>query len=184
MTKKLIFLLLVSLSLSAFAQPDRWQQRVKYNMNIDMDVQTNQYKGKQKLEYWNNSPDTLKKVFYHLYFNAFQPNSMMDARSRRQGTVALRKDRQGNAIVDWDPRVEDRIANLKENEIGFQKISSLKMNGRPQKFNYHETILEVVLDRPILPKSKVVFDLDWHAQVPFKFAEVEEIIQQQVFVIQ
>ncbi len=168
MTKKLFFLLLVSLSLNAFAQPDRWQQRVKYNMNIDMDVQTNQYKGKQKLEYWNNSPDTLKKVFYHLYFNAFQPNSMMDARSRRQGTVALRKDRQGNDIVDWDPRVEDRIANLKENEIGFQKISSLKMNGRPQKFNYHETILEVVLDRPILPKSKVVFDLDWHAQVPLQ----------------
>jgi hypothetical protein len=168
MTKKLFFLLLVSLSLNAFAQPDRWQQRVKYTMNIDMDVQTNQYKGKQKLEYWNNSPDTLKKVFYHLYFNAFQPNSMMDARSLRQGSVVMRKDKNGNEIVDWDGRVKDRIANLKENEIGFEKISSLKMNGRPQKFNYHETILEVVLDRPILPKSKVVFDLDWHAQVPLQ----------------
>jgi hypothetical protein len=168
MTKKLIFLLLLFLSLNAFAQPDRWQQRVKYTMNIDMDVQTNQYKGKQKLEYWNNSPDTLKKVFYHLYFNAFQPNSMMDARSLRQGSVVMRKDKNGNDIVDWDGRVKNRIANLKENEIGFEKISSLKMNGRPQKFNYHETILEVILDRPILPKSKVVFDLDWHAQVPLQ----------------
>ena len=63
-----------------FAQPDRWQQRVKYTMNIDMNAETNQYKGIQKLEYWNNSPDTLKRVFYHLYWNAFQPNSMMDAR--------------------------------------------------------------------------------------------------------
>jgi hypothetical protein len=50
-------------------------------MNIDMNVQTNQFTGKQSLEYSNNSPDTLTRVFYHLYFNAFQPNSMMDTRS-------------------------------------------------------------------------------------------------------
>ncbi len=162
------FSLFLLLSLGSIAQPDRWQQRVKYTMNIDMDVQTNQYKGTQKLEYWNNSPDTLKKVFYHLYFNAFQPNSMMDARSLRQGSVVMREDKNGNDIVDWDGRVKDRIANLKKNEIGFEKISSLKMNGRPQKFNYHETILEVVLDRPILPKSKVIFDMDWDAQVPLQ----------------
>ena len=168
MTKKLLCLLLVSLSLNAFAQPDRWQQRVKYTMNVDMDVQTNQYKGKQKLEYWNNSPDTLKKVFYHLYFNAFQPNSMMDARSLRQGTVSIRKDKNGNDLVDWDGRVKDRISKLKPEEIGYEKISSIKMNGRPQKFNYHETILEVVLDKPILPKSKVVFDMDWNGQVPLQ----------------
>jgi hypothetical protein len=86
------FFSLLSLSLFATAQPDRWQQRVKYTMQIDMNVQTNQYTGRQTLVYWNNSPDTLKKVFYHLYWNAFQPNSMMDVRSRRQGSVVLRKD--------------------------------------------------------------------------------------------
>lgn len=162
----LFFLLLISFSL--FAQPDRWQQKVAYKMNIDMDVATNRYKGVQKLEYWNNSPDTLKKVFYHLYFNAFQPGSMMDERSRRQGTVALRKDRNGNDVVDWDARVKDRIANLKPDEIGSQEILSLKMNGRTQKYVYHETILEVVLDKPILPKSKVTFDMEWQAQVPLQ----------------
>ena len=136
----------------AMAQPDRWQQRVKYAMDIDMNVQTNRFTGKQKLEYWNNSPDTLKKVFYHLYWNAFQPGSMMDNRSRRQGTVVLRKDRNGNDIADWDGRVKDRIYNLKPDEIGYQKILSLKMNGRPQAFEVLETILEVKLDKPIAPK--------------------------------
>ena len=77
---KRLGLLLVSTSIITFAvaQPNRWQQRVKYLMDIDMNVETNQFAGKQKLEYWNNSPDTLTKVFYHLYFNAFQPGSMMD----------------------------------------------------------------------------------------------------------
>ena len=87
----------------SFSQPDRWQQRVKYTMNIDMNVQTNQFTGKQTLEYSNNSPDTLTRVFYHLYFNAFQPNSMMDTRSRILGQTFF-----GNR-QDWDPRVRDRI---------------------------------------------------------------------------
>jgi hypothetical protein len=39
-----------------------------------------QYKGKQELVYSNNSSDTLKKVYYHLFNNAFQPGSEMDAR--------------------------------------------------------------------------------------------------------
>lgn len=151
------------LALSASAQPDRWQQRVKYTMSIDMNVQSNQFTGKQKLEYWNNSPDTLSRVFYHLYFNAFQPNSMMDTRSRRQGSVNGPGGRP-----DWDQRVKDRILNLKPNEIGYQKILSLKMNGRPQVFNMLETILEVKLDKPILPRSKVVFDMEFEAQVPLQ----------------
>ena len=152
----------------AYSQSDRWQQRVKYTMSIDMNVQTNRFSGKQKLEYWNNSPDTLTKVFYHLYFNAFQPNSMMDTRSRRQGAIVIRQDRNGNDIVDWDPRVKDRILKLKPDEIGFQKILSLKMDGRNQGFKMHETILEVKLDKPIFPKSKVVLEMDFEAQVPLQ----------------
>ena len=149
-------------SLLSFAQPDRWQQRVKYIMNIDMNVLTNQFTGKQKLEYWNNSPDTLTKVFYHLYFNAFQPGSMMDTRSRRQGTISSGRGQ------DWDARVKDRILNLKPEEIGYQRIISLKMNGRPQNFKMLETILEVKLDKPIPPKSKVIFDMEFEAQVPLQ----------------
>ncbi len=146
----------------AFAQPDRWQQRVKYTMNIDMDVNTNQFAGKQKLEYINNSPDELNKLFYHLYFNAFQPNSSMDVRSRELGKLTTR------GRLDWDDRVKDRILNLKENEIGYQKIISIKINGVVQPFKYHETILEVNLTKPILPKSKVTIDMDFEAQVPLQ----------------
>lgn len=150
------------------AQPDRWQQRVKYTMNVDVNVQTNRFTGKQKLEYWNNSPDTLTRVFYHLYWSAFQPNSMMDNRSRRQGTIVLRQGRNGNDIVDWDQRVRDRIQNLKPEEYGYQKILSLKMNGRPQKFKTEETILEVELDKPILPRTRVSFDMEFESQVPLQ----------------
>jgi hypothetical protein len=138
-----------------------WQQRVKYDMNIDVNAEANQFSGKQKLEYWNNSPDTLTKVYYHLYWNAFQPGSMMDERSRRQGTVS-----NPRGAPDWDARVKDRISKLSPSEVGYQKVLSLKMNGRSQNFKMQETILEVKLDRPILPKSKAVFEMEFEAQVP------------------
>src|SRR5215831_16600816 len=162
MMKNVLILCFLASSLHVMAQPDRWQQRVKYTMDVKMNVKTNQYKGIQKLEYWNNSPDTLKRVFYHLYWNAFQPNSMMDVRSQELGKIRIRAtgDRP-----DWDTRVRDRIANLKEDEVGYEKVLSLKMNGVAQKYVVHETILEVILNKPILPKSKVTFDMEMEAQV-------------------
>lgn len=155
-----LFLLLLT-GTALYAQPDRWQQRVNYFMDVKMDVQTNRLNGKQRLEYTNNSPDTLFKVFYHLYWNAFQPNSMMDVRSRELGKKALPNGRQ-----DWDGRVRDRISKLQPDEIGYQKILSLKRDGRPQQYKVVETILEVQLDKPILPHAKAVFDMDFEAQVP------------------
>src|SRR5690606_6856839 len=150
----------------AIAQPDRWQQRVKYKMDIRMDVQTHRFTGKQRLEYTNNSPDTLFRVYYHLYWNAFQPGSMMDVRSQELGKTVLGKDAKGNTRYDWDARVTDRISKLQPDEIGYQKVNSLKMNGRQQAYRTEETILVVELDRPILPKSRVVFDMEFESQVP------------------
>ena len=103
--------------LIAKAQPDRWQQRISYNININMNVVTNRFSGIEKIDYWNNSPDTLDRVFFHLYWNAFQPNSMMDVRSRELGKTELGTDRNGNPIYDWDDRVRDRIQHLQPDEI-------------------------------------------------------------------
>jgi hypothetical protein len=147
---------------------DRWQQRVKYTMHVNMDVTTNRFTGKQELEYYNNSPDTLERVFYHLYWNAFQPGSEMDVHSRELGKIELGEDRHGNPIRDWDGRVRDRIEHLTQDQIGYQKVLSLSMNGRPQAYTVQGTILIVNLDKPILPHSKATFDMNFEAQVPIQ----------------
>src|SRR5690606_2356546 len=112
----------LTLFISTFAQTDTgyWQQEVDYKMNIEMDVKTFQYKGTQELKYTNNSPDTLKKVFYHLYFNAFQPGSEMDVRSR--------------TIADPDRRVGDRISKLSPSEIGYIKPTLFTQDGAVAKY--------------------------------------------------
>jgi hypothetical protein len=108
--------------------------------------------GVEKLTYSNNSKDTLRKVYFHLYFNAFQPGSMMDVRSR--------------TIQDPDRRVLDRISKLKEDEVGYQRIQTLKQDGKEVTFHVDGTILEVTLAKPILPNTKTVFDMKFESQVP------------------
>ena len=119
---------------------------------IDFDVENYQFTGKQVLKYTNNSPDTLNRVFYHLYFNAFQPGSMMDVRAR--------------TIFDPDPRIGDKIYHLKEDEIGYHKINKLEQDGKGTKFEVTGSILEVELAHPILPHSSSVFTMEFNSQVP------------------
>lgn len=147
----LFFLLIATVSVG---QNCYWQQEVDYQMEIDMDVTTNQFTGKQQLNYTNNSPDTLKKVFYHLYFNAFQPKSMMDVRSR--------------TIEDPDRRVGDRIFYLSEDEIGYQQIDWLKQDGKKVDYEINGTILEVILNQPIYPGQSSIFNMSFNAQVPLQ----------------
>ncbi len=152
--KKAIFgFLFVALASFGFAQT-YWQQRVEYDMTIDFDVETNQFSGDQKLKYFNNSPDTLIKVFYHLYFNAFQPESMMDKRSR--------------TIEDPDGRVADRIVKLDDSEIGYHKINSLTQDGENVSHKIEGTVLEVQLAEPLLPGSATVLNMNFQSQVPIQ----------------
>ncbi len=137
---------------NASAQSGYWQQAVDYQMEVAMDVDADRFTGKQVLTYQNNSPDTLTRVFYHLYFNAFQPGSMMDVRSR--------------TISDPDRRVGDRIVGLQENEIGYQRVISLTQDGAPLQPTTEETILVVPLAKPVLPGQSTTLAMEFEAQVP------------------
>ena len=147
----LIFLIVFGVGFSQ-NNTSYWQQKADYKIAIDLDVETHQYKGVQELTYTNNSPDTLYRVFYHLYFNAFQPGSEMDIRSRN--------------IKDSDKRVGDRISKLLPSEIGFIKPQRLTQDGVLLSFEIAGTILEVDLNTPILPNKSTVFTMDWDAQIP------------------
>ena len=93
-----------------------------------------------KLVYTNNSPDTLNRVFYHLYFNAFKPGTDQVLASSHASF-----ERRG---------VADKIAKLGPEDWGDVKVLSLKQNGKDVKYVTEETILEVDLNEPLLPGQK------------------------------
>ncbi len=166
--KKFLFISCFPLFLWAQNNPNPgyWQQHVDYKMDVKMDVKKFQYTGKQEIVYTNNSADTLHKVYYHLFNNAFQPGSEMDARLQ--------------SIVDPDKRMvrtfkkegkdlkESKISTLKSNEIGYLNVANFKQDGAVATTKVVGTILEVTLANPILPKQKTTLSLDFDGQVPLQ----------------
>jgi hypothetical protein len=138
---------------SAHAQsPENWQQRVDYEMDITLLADTHQLRGSQRLTYTNNSPDTLETAYYHLYFNAFHPNSMMAERNRH--------------LPDPDGRIVPRIFNLGPDTRGYHRILSLQQDGRSVDFTVRETVVRVNLAEPIPPGTSTTFEMEFESQVP------------------
>lgn len=135
-----------------------WQQHVDYTMEVEMDVKTFQYTGAQSLVYTNNSPDALSRVYYHLYFNAFQPGSEMDARLQ--------------SVKDPDKRMmengKSRIASLSETEMGYLHVQSLNQDGQSVSFKEEGTILVVDLAQPIPSGGKTTLNMEFKGQVPLQ----------------
>ncbi|SMG36396.1 M1 family metallopeptidase [Sphingobacterium psychroaquaticum] len=159
----LLSFLLVSCSL--FAQrPGYWQQAVDYKMDIDVNESTFQYAGNMTLKYSNNSSRALSKVYFHLYLNAFQPGSMMDYRLSNISDPDARMT--NNLGTKEKPQYQSRIATLTPDQIGYQKVKSLRVNGTDATFKTDGTILEVTLPRAIAAGETATFEMTWDAQVP------------------
>ena len=129
-----------------------WQQEVDYKITVDINAKNNSYKGDQEIIYTNNSLDTLNKVFFHLYFNAFRKGSDMAVRLNNGDDINTRFD------VD--------ISKLKPEEEGFLSVTNLKQDNVNVETYLSDTILEVTLASPLLPGSSSVFTMDFNGQVP------------------
>ena len=153
--KKHVFLfpfLLVFCFSFATAQNGYWQQHVDYTMSIEVDVEAFAYSGEQSLIYTNNSPDTLQRVFYHLYYNAFKPGSGLEAASR-------------SAYSD-NRNMSRNLLSLDKDDWGDVKILSLKQDGVLVAHTAKETILEVALASPLLPGKSTTLDMSFFVKVP------------------
>lgn len=135
-----------------------WQQHVDYSMDVNVDVEKYQYSGTQKLVYTNNSPDVLSRVYYHLFFNAFQPGSEMDMRLQ---SIA---DPDGRMMADG----KSRIASLSPEEMGYLRVTSLTQDNQAVSFVEEGTILVVELNNPIPPGGKTTFEMTFNGQIPLQ----------------
>ena len=156
---RLFILFSLIFSLSSAQQNAYYQQSAKYKMDIDVDAENFTYQGKQTLTYTNNSPDELKVVYFHLYWNAFKAGSMMDQRVGGQG-------KNGDSRLQKDGI--SRLASIPKTEEGAQNIHWIKQNGKDLKFEIQETIMKVELATPIKPNSSTTFTMDWDAVIPMQ----------------
>lgn len=159
MNKGLVYLFLMLFSVAGAQQNAYYQQNAKYTMDIEVDAADFTYQGKQTVKYTNNSPDALRVVYFHLYWNAFRPGSMMDQRVQAQG-------KKGDSRLQKDG--VSRLAQIPEDQTGFQNIHWIRQNGTDLKFEIQETIMKVYLNTPLAPNSSTEFMMEWDARIPMQ----------------
>ena len=148
--KNILFAL--TLLSTSFVSAQYWQQAVDYTIEVALDHKTAQYNGNQTVIYTNNSPETLHKVFFHQYFNAFNPGSEMAIRLKNAG------DKNSRFKVDID--------SLSPKQQGYLKVSGLTQDGVMVEVVDSETILEVTLPQALAPGESTTFKMSFEGQVP------------------
>tara|TARA_B100000902_G_C27322387_1_gene925598 strand:- start:459 stop:3644 length:3186 start_codon:yes stop_codon:yes gene_type:complete len=119
---------------------DYWQQDVYYNIKAEINERTDIINAQQELTYWNNSPDTLDVVYFHLYQNAFQPDSYCHELHLQNAAKATR----------WGKYEKQKLGT---------KIDNILVEGKKVKTELDNTILKVYLPTRLNPNQSITFDI-------------------------
>jgi hypothetical protein len=159
--KKFIALFLFVVS-NAFAQPsDYWQQHVSYTISGTLIDSIHSFDGKLSVVYTNNSPDTLHEVWFHLYYNAFQPGSMMYERAKALNDRGIVEKIDHYKRSDWG---EQRIPEVEEFHAGHgANYEIVKMK---PKFEVAGTIMKVELNYALPPHDSVIIIMPFFVEIP------------------
>lgn len=141
---------LICLTIAFTLCPERslnaWQQEVAYTIQVTLDTKAEELSGHEVLKYTNNSPDTLREVFFHLYQNAFQPESYLDKKYQAQHSYTF--------------------SELKEENWSWTKVLNLKdESGSPLSSDIDNTIMRVPLPEPLPPGEGITLEMDFTTKI-------------------
>jgi hypothetical protein len=139
---------------TAFQQaPEPWQQGVSYRIEARLDEATHVLTGRARVWYRNESPDTLHDFYFHLYLNAFRPNSAWARRDLEMGI---------HTFQDLGPE-----------DYAYDRLSRMEVDGRRVSLSYpyapDSTIARIALPAPILPGGEITLSYDWTSRVSTTF---------------
>jgi len=119
-----------------------WQQDVDYKIDAKLYDTELTIDGHEELIYTNNSSDTLKTIYFHLYQKAFQPESHLD---------------NLNEANNFESRYGPREAKGLNINVSSVKSSTNTVNS----VNFNNTIMIVELKKAIAPGEKASFEIDF-----------------------
>ncbi len=129
-----------------------WQQDVHYKIDAKLDDKTDIIEGSEELTYYNNSPDTLKVLYFHLYQNAFIKGGYLEnlnlANQFKQKFGKYEAGGKGLEILDV------QVSNT-------QPGSPQNLNGVAvtAKFEIDYSIMKVVLQENVLPNTSCLIQI-------------------------
>lgn len=126
-----------------------WQQQADHEIHVRLDDAAHQLHAFQTVTYSNNSPDTLRHIWFHLWPNAYQRGTALDRQMREDGDVSL-----------FYSKLQDR---------GFIDSLDWKADGQPiasTPHPQHTDIVQLVLNSPLLPGETIRISTPFRVQIP------------------
>ncbi len=154
MKKILLLAFTYCLSPVANCQSPYWQQQVNYKIDVTLNDADNTLDGFVKMDYYNNSPDTLYFIWIHLWPNAFKNDKTAYT------DQALENGSTSFYFSNADKRGYINRLNFKVNG------NTAKITDHPQ----HQDIIKLILPEPLAPKMTIKIETPFHVKLPFNFS--------------
>lgn len=148
----LVILFLFSL-MEGFSQRHYWQQQVNYTIDVTLNDQDNTLTGFEKIEYINNSPDTLWYIFIHLWPNAY-----------KNDRTAFSEQLLMNDRTDFYFSAEEKRGYI--NRLEFKAGDAIPVIEETKDLD----IIKILLPNPLAPKQSVIISTPFHIKLPYLFS--------------
>jgi hypothetical protein len=131
-----------------------WQQQVNYKIDVTLNDADNTLDGFVKMDYHNNSPDTLYFIWIHLWQNAFKNDK----------TAFTDQDLENGSTDFYFSNADKR---------GYINRLDFKVNGEVAKTTdhpQHQDIVKLILPKPVAPNSVAKIETPYHVKLPYNFS--------------
>jgi len=150
----LVFLILITAYNFCFAQIGYWQQQVNHTIDVSLNDKEHTLDGFEKIEYVNNSPDTLRFIWFHLWPNAYK----------------------NDKTAFSDQLLENGNTNFyfsNSEQKGYINRLDFKINGITaitEDHPRHIDILKVILPSALAPGQRITITTPFHVKLPYNFS--------------
>ncbi len=155
---KYCWILIVSffslLKLTAQDKNAYWQQQVNYNIAVSLNDKDHSIDAVEKITYTNNSPDTLKFIWFHIWQNAYKNDK-----------TAFSEQLLINGRTDF------YFSNEKDkgytNKLDF-KVDEVAAKIEPHQ--QHIDIIKLLLPKALPPHQTIIIETPFHSKLPNNFS--------------
>ncbi len=149
-----VFILLYYQLSTANGQIPYWQQQVNYKIDVTLNDAENTLDGFVKMEYYNNSPDTLRFIWIHLWPNAYKNDK----------TAFTDQVLENGSTQFYFSNADKR---------GYINRLDFKVNGNTAKTEdhpQHQDIIKLILPEPLPPNTNTKIETPFHVKLPYVFS--------------
>ena len=150
----LLFIFFAFFLKSSAQKSSYWQQQVNYDIEVSLNDNDNSLDGFVKMNYKNNSPDTLNFIWIHCWPNAYKNDK-----------TAFSDQQLENGSTAFYFAAEEKRGYI--NRLNFKADGIVATT---EDHPLHQDIIKLILPAPLAPGNSTLIETIFHVKLPYQFS--------------